>query len=66
MNILSDGKSDGIALSYVKDGNIYPVALEKEQVEMLDITIAMALQGKLSVVKSKQIGQVCDLRKVER
>lgn len=39
MNNFSDGKTDGLALVYVKDDVIYPVAINKEELELLDIMI---------------------------
>jgi len=42
---LSDGVSDGIVITYCKDGVIYPVALTENQVAMLDVTLGLALAG---------------------
>lgn len=39
---LSDGKSDGICIFYVKDGGIYPVVLSEQQAELLDIGVTLA------------------------
>lgn len=62
-NVMSDGQSDGIALMYVKNGTVYPVALNKEQVEMLNITLSMALGGRLTVVEDKPQGELVDYKK---
>lgn len=35
----SDGQNDGLVLFYVKNGNVYPVAVNKEEMETLDIMI---------------------------
>ena len=39
MNNFTDGKSDGLMLSYVKDGKVYPVLCVKEDMELLDAMI---------------------------
>ncbi len=54
MKNMSDGKSDGIIIMYAKDGTIYPVALSTEQIEMMDITIGLALQNNLTIVNKPQ------------
>lgn len=36
--------SDGIALFYVKDGIVYPLAVKKDELEMLDIMIPTIIQ----------------------
>jgi hypothetical protein len=46
---LSDGNSDGIVLFYMKEGMLYPVLLNKDQAEMLDITIAAPFKSKLAI-----------------
>jgi len=47
---LSDGNSDGIVLFYMKEGMLYPVLLNKDQVEMLDIAIAVPfMKSKLAI-----------------
>jgi hypothetical protein len=61
MNIMSDGKADGIALMYLKDGIAYPVGLTKEQVEMLDMTISLSIGGKLLVITDEPIGKMCNI-----
>jgi hypothetical protein len=57
---MSDGKSDGFVIMYCQDGVIYPVALNRSEVEMLDITIGMSLK-KVSLIKEKPQGEVVDL-----
>ncbi|HCL4455109.1 TPA: hypothetical protein N2D10_003135 [Clostridium botulinum] len=44
MNNMSDGTKDGLALFYIKDKKAYPIALNEEQLEMLDITLSMCLK----------------------
>ncbi|AXG91116.1 hypothetical protein FDF29_11855 [Clostridium botulinum] len=61
MNNMTDGKKDGLALVYVKDSVAYPVALNKEQLEMLDITIGMCLSDGMKVIGDKPIGKVTNL-----
>ncbi|AUN10404.1 MULTISPECIES: hypothetical protein [Clostridium] len=61
MNNMTDGKKDGLALVYVKDSVAYPVALSKEQLEMLDITIGMCLSDGMKVIGDKPIGKVINL-----
>ncbi|MBY6799500.1 hypothetical protein FCV24_14030 [Clostridium botulinum] len=63
MNNMTDGKKDGLALVYVKDSVAYPVALSKEQLEMLDITIGMCLSDGMKVIGDKPIGKVIKLLK---
>ena len=60
MNNLSDGKSDGIVIMYVKDGVVYPVALKKDQIEFIDFSIGMMF-GKLSVITDHPQGKIKDL-----
>ena len=49
---LSDGKSNGIVLFYMQEGVLYPVALSGEQVEILDLSIALPFKEKgIRVVK---------------
>lgn len=60
LRILSDGKKDGIALTYVKDGIMYPVGLTEKQVEGLEIMLGAILGGELSVIGSP-IAKVTDL-----
>ena len=40
---LSDGKSDGIVLFYLKDKKLYSVLLPREQAEVLDIALGAIL-----------------------
>ena len=58
MDNMSDGKSNGIVLMYCKDGVIYPVGLKKEQLEMLDLSIGIALEGGIKVFSDKPQGKV--------
>lgn len=61
MNNMTDGKKDGLALVYVKDSVAYPVALSKEQLEMLDITIGVCLSDGMKVIGDKPIEKVINL-----
>lgn len=54
---MSDGKSDGLALVYVKDGTIYPVGLTQDQLDAIDLMIGVAMQNKLSVFTDKPMGK---------
>ncbi|WP_461206902.1 hypothetical protein [Clostridium sp. DL1XJH146] len=44
MNNMSDGKTDGVIIMYCKDGQIYPVALNKDDLEMLDLSLGICLK----------------------
>lgn len=59
--ILSDGISDGLALTYVKDGVMYPVGLTQEQVENLEIILTAALNKKINVFTDCPIANVAPL-----
>lgn len=56
---LSDGKSDGLAVFYIKDGNIYPIGLTEEQATMLDVGIAIV--GNIVVDFKNPIGEAVSL-----
>lgn len=47
---LSDGVSDGIVLFYMKNKMLYPVMITKDQVEMLDLIIAVPFKESKLVV----------------
>jgi hypothetical protein len=53
---MSDGKTDGIVIMYCQDGVIYPIALTEDQMQLLDITVGMALGNKVSLIKNKAQG----------
>ena len=55
MQNLTDGKTNGVMISYVKDETVYPVLLTKEQSEVLDFYLSL-LPGKLRVVTDKPQG----------
>jgi hypothetical protein len=59
MNNMTDGKKDGLALVYAKDGIVYPIALNEEQLEILDITLGMSLK-EIKLI-NKPIGKVINL-----
>ena len=63
MRNLSDGQSDGIVIMYCKNGTIYPVGLNQDQVEILDLSLGIALQGNLQVFGDKPIGEIANLKK---
>lgn len=56
MRNFSDGKSDGLALFYVKDGVVYPIAICKEELELLDMMIASMIT-KASPIMDVPIGK---------
>lgn len=58
---MTDGKSDGLMLAYVKDGVVYPIALSEENLEMLDLTIGMMLK-EITLI-NKPMGKVISLLK---
>lgn len=53
---------DGFILMYVKDNTIYPVAMSKEQYEMLHILIPNMMPGTLSIVKDRPQGEAVNLK----
>jgi len=57
MKNLSDGKSDGIVIMYCKDGVIYPVGLNQDQADMIDLSIGICFQGELHII-NKPMGKV--------
>ncbi|MCW6059747.1 hypothetical protein LAV35_03755 [Clostridium sporogenes] len=59
MNNMADGKKDGLALVYAKDGIVYPIALNEEQLEILNITLGMSLK-EIKLI-NKPIGKVINL-----
>ncbi|MBX4259757.1 hypothetical protein KTC96_24845 (plasmid) [Clostridium estertheticum] len=63
MTNMSDGINDGIVIMYCKDGVIYPVGLNQEQLEMIDLSIGMCLQGSLNVIGNRPLGQIMNLKK---
>ncbi|MHB9925447.1 hypothetical protein [Clostridium botulinum] len=63
MNNMYDGKNYGLALVYVKDSIAYPVALSKEQLEMLDVTIGLCLADGMKVIGDKPIGKIIKFEK---
>ena len=63
MKNLSDGQSDGIVIMYCKNGTIYPVGLNKDQAEMLDLSLGICFQGNLQVFGDKPVGRVEIIKK---
>lgn len=63
MKNMSDGINDGIVIMYCKNGTIYPVGLKQDQVEMLDISIGVALNDGIKIFKDNPVGQVTTLGK---
>jgi hypothetical protein len=55
---LSNGKTDGLVLFYVKDQISYPVYLTQDQAEMLDMMFGMAFSGKYVVDFKNPLGKV--------
>lgn len=63
LNNLTDGKSDGLMILYVKDGTTYPVMLTEAQATMLDLVIAMPFQKeKMMVAFDMPQGNVGNLK----
>ena len=54
MNNMSDGKNDGIVIMYCKNGTIYQVGLNQEQLDMLDLSIGACFPGVLNVINKPQ------------
>ena len=52
MKYLSDGKSDGFALFYIKDEKLKTVCLNEEQAEELSMMLYMFSQGKEINIKT--------------
>ena len=46
MENLSDGVKDGFVLFYLKDGKLNSVLLDQEQVNVLDVSLKIALGDK--------------------
>lgn len=60
MKNLSDGKSDGFVLFYVHSGEVLPVALTQEQVDTLEISVAL-IPGAVKVISGQSQGKITDL-----
>lgn len=59
---MSNGKDNGFVLSYVMDGVAYPIVLDKETIQMLEVLIPMAFTNKeVQIVKENPIGIVSNL-----
>lgn len=58
---MSDGKSDGLIFMYVRDGVIYPIAVKKENLEMIDLMIPTMI-GEIKVVTCKPQGNLVKIR----
>ena len=54
-NNLSDGKSDGIVLFYMKDVKLKPIGLVQEQAEALDLIIMIPFKEKSLKVINQNI-----------
>ncbi len=50
--IMSDGRSDGIVMFYVKDLVIYPVMLTQSELDTLNEAVPMAFDGPIKVVNT--------------
>ena len=63
MKVLTDGKSDGIMLAYVKNGTVYPLGLSQEQSEMVDLMLGMALNDtKVTYLEKHPMGKVYNMK----
>ena len=60
---LSNGKSDGFVLFYVKDGIIYPVLLREQQAQAVDMMLGIAIEGKVALALNKPQGTLKELTK---
>lgn len=59
---MSNGKENGFVLSYVMDEVAYPVVLDKETMQMLEVLIPMAFTNKeVHIAKENPIGIAYDL-----
>lgn len=62
MSNMSNGKENGFVLSYVMDEVAYPVVLDKETMQMLEVLIPMAFTNKeVQIVKENPMGSVSNL-----
>ena len=52
---LSDGKTDGIVLFYMKNEKLHPVGLSEEQAMMLDVLLATPFTEKGMAVSPKPV-----------
>ncbi|MBY6842663.1 hypothetical protein [Clostridium botulinum] len=60
MSNMSDGNKDGLALFYIKDKKAYPIALDEEQLQMLDITLGMCLK-EIKLINKPISGEISNL-----
>ena len=63
MNNMSDGKTDGLALMYLKNGTLYPVGLTRDQLEALDLIIGVAIQNKIHIFTEQPMGKAISVLK---
>ena len=61
MNNMSDGKSDGLMFTYVKNGTIYPIAVKKKNLEVIDLMIPTMI-GEVKVIADKPQGNLVQLK----
>ena len=59
---LSDGKEDGIVLFYNRGGELYPVILNEEQRDMLEITLSIPFKESKLKVYNKSMGKLTNLK----
>lgn len=52
---ISNGKSDGVVLFYMKSGKLYPVGLTENQAELLDLSIVVPFADENMRVDSKPL-----------
>ena len=65
MRNLSDGKSDGIGLVYIKNGTAYPVGIATTEYELLDALFG-SIVTTVTVVHDHPIGEVVPLAQLKK
>lgn len=62
---LTDGKSDGIGLVYIKNGKAYPIGVATAEYEMLDALFGSIVTS-ITVVEDHPIGEVIPLAQLKK
>lgn len=57
---LSDGKSDGFIILYVKDGKVKPIGLTESQASMLDLSLMFPFKDKGVIIYQDQVVNIKD------
>lgn len=58
---MSDGKTDGIALTYIKDGTMYPMGLNQDEIDLLNLTLPGIMKHKINFIIEEPI---CDIENI--